>query len=240
MPKNKFESILAIVPARAGSKGVPKKNLRKLGSKTLLGWTHESVASVNSFKIRTILSTESEEIAELGRSVGLEVPFLRPEALAQDRSSSMSVVEHALAWFKENESYRPDLTMVLQPTSPFRTGESIEKGLDLMADPAFDAVIGATRIERSLGLLFFPTSKGYLCPVVPGSDQTPQRQLAKEMLTPNGALYIIRTDVLEKEHTFFTKRLGVVRMGVIESLDVDTLEDWALAESWAKTLPVKL
>jgi len=143
------KQILAIITARGGSKGVPRKNIRVLGSKPLIAWTIEAaLRSIDS--MRLIVSTDNAEIAEVSREYGAEIPFLRPVELAGDTSTSVSAVLHAVVWLAEHENYRPDLILLLQPTSPFRSSQDIDSSLKLQRENAADAVVSVTPNLRPL------------------------------------------------------------------------------------------
>ena len=133
-------NVLALIPARGGSKGIPKKNIRPLAGKPLIAWSIEAARESRVID-RVIVSTDSEEIAAVAREAGAEVPFLRPAELAGDLTPDAPVFEHALAWLKENENYEPDLIVHLRPTGPLRTGEEIDEAIELLtAHPEADSV----------------------------------------------------------------------------------------------------
>lgn len=136
----KENHILALIPARGGSKGIPKKNIRLLAGKPLIAWSIEA-AKQSRFIDRVIVSTDSKEIAAHARQAGAQVPFLRPEELAQDLTSDAPVFEHALGWLKKNENYEPDLIVHLRPTGPLRTAGEIDEAIELLAGhPEADSV----------------------------------------------------------------------------------------------------
>lgn len=133
-------NVLAVVPARGGSKGISKKNIKLLGGKPLIVWSIEA-AKKSQFIDRVIVSTDSEEIAEVARDTGAEVPFLRPKEIAQDLTPDTPVFEHALAWLKEHDNFIPEFIVHLRPTGPLRTSEEIDKAIEMLAaDPEADSV----------------------------------------------------------------------------------------------------
>ncbi|MEM2619603.1 MAG: acylneuraminate cytidylyltransferase family protein, partial [Candidatus Hadarchaeales archaeon] len=140
-------STLGIIPARADSKGVPGKNIRSLGGKPLIAYTIE--AALKSDIDRVIVSTEDERIAKVAIEHGAEVPFLRPKELAADDTPSISVLIHALKQLAEKEGYRPDVVAFLQPTSPFRTQEHINAGLELLSKSEVDSVVGVCEVDAN-------------------------------------------------------------------------------------------
>lgn len=132
--------VLALIPARGGSKGVPGKNIRPISGKPLIAWSIDA-AKASKYIDRTILSTDGEDIAKVGREWGAEVPFIRPAEFAQDLTPDPPVFEHALAWLKENENYVPDIIIHLRPTGPLRTSLEIDEAIALLGDnPEADSV----------------------------------------------------------------------------------------------------
>ena len=130
---------LGIIPARGGSKSVPRKNLHPLGGKPLIAWTIESARRATSLD-RLIVSTDDAEIAAVARAWGAEVPFLRPAALAADDTPDLPVFQHALAALRERDGYAPDAVVHLRPTQPFRTAEEIDAVVELLARTGADCV----------------------------------------------------------------------------------------------------
>ena len=144
MYKNK--KILAVITARGGSKSIPKKNIKKLAGKPLIAYTIEA-AKKSRFLTRTIVSTDYENIAEVSRRYNADVPFLRPQKYAQDKSTSMEVVQHALSWLQENKNEKYDYLMILQPTSPLRISEDIDACIKLAVDKKADSVMSMKELE---------------------------------------------------------------------------------------------
>ncbi|MCF6211291.1 MAG: acylneuraminate cytidylyltransferase family protein [Gammaproteobacteria bacterium] len=222
--------LLVVIPARGGSKGLPGKNIRPLDGLPLLGWTAEALRHSGLREARCLLSTDDMAIAEAGRACGLEAPFLRPAALAGDTISSVDVVLHTLDWLAEAHDEHPSWVLLLQPTSPFRPPAVIDQAWDMLhADPTLDAVIGVKAIQRSPGSLFLTNTQGRLCPL--GDDSITRRQDSPGLLTPNGALYLIRSSVLCAGGNFFPPASAPLPMDAIASLDIDDASDWAIAEA---------
>src|SRR4029079_13968109 len=119
-PIEDMTEILALIPARGGSKGIPRKNIRTFAGYPLIAWSI-AAAKQASCVTRIIVSTDDEEISSVARQFGAETPFLRPSELAQDQTTDLPVFEQALDWLRDNESYKPDITVQLRPTSPIRT-----------------------------------------------------------------------------------------------------------------------
>jgi N-acylneuraminate cytidylyltransferase len=119
--------VLAIIPARGGSKSIPRKNIRPLAGHPLIAYSIAAALEAHSVT-RTIISTDDEEIAEVARRYGAETPFLRPAEFAQDNTTDLPVFEHALGWLMENEAYNPDIVVQLRPTSPIRPPDCVDSG----------------------------------------------------------------------------------------------------------------
>ncbi len=222
--------VLVVIPARGGSKGLPGKNIKPLGGLPLLGWSAEALRQSHLREARCLLSTDDAAIAEAGRACGLAAPFLRPAALAGDTASSVDVVLHALDWLAETHDEHPAWVLLLQPTSPFRPPAAIDRAWAMLRDDlALDAVIGVKALHRSLGSLFLPDARGHLQPL--SDDGITRRQDAPGLLTPNGALYLVRSAMLRAGGSFFPPATAALPMDAIASLDIDDATDWAMAEA---------
>lgn len=221
--------LLILVPARAGSKGLPGKNLRRLGGLPLLTWTARTIEAAG-LGTRAVLSTDDPAIAEVGRAAGLEAPFLRPAELATDEATTVSVVEHAMQWMEREGGYPVTAVMLLQPTSPFRRAHRLHEALELFAQPGTEAVIGVDTIPRTPGLLYRRDADGLLVPLGDWEEGT-RRQDVRPVLTPNGSLYLITRESLHRTGRMFPRRLLGLPTDHIEGIDIDTPADWALAEA---------
>jgi N-acylneuraminate cytidylyltransferase/CMP-N,N'-diacetyllegionaminic acid synthase len=221
--------LLILVPARGGSKGLPGKNTRLLGGLPLLAWTARAIAA-SGVPARAVLSTDDPAIAEIGRAHGLEVPFLRPAALATDTAGMLEVVDHAVAWLETNQRFSAALIMLLQPTCPFRKPERLRQAVELLGRPDTEGVIGVRRIDRSLSVMYREDASGWLEPLAPWEDRT-RRQDVRPLLTPNGTLYLVTRGALSAHRRLFPPRLRPLATDTIEGIDIDTPEDWALAEA---------
>lgn len=221
--------LLILVPARAGSRGVPGKNVKPLGGRPLIEWTARAIRA-SGVGGRAVLSTEDEGIAQLGRAAGLETPFTRPAALAGDRTDMVEVVRHAVDWLEREDGWRASAIMLLQPTCPFRRPARLAEALALLATPDTEAVIGVTRLERSPSLLYRAGADGILAPLAPWDAGT-LRQSVEPTYTPNGTLYAITRDALARHGRLFPPRMRALPTTALEAIDIDTPEDWALAEA---------
>ena len=226
------DNLLIVIPARGGSKGLPRKNALKLGDLPLLGWTAAAVRQAGLDNSQCLLSTDDPELAAIGADVGLDAPFLRPTELATDQAGAVDVALHALQWLGESRGVRAEYLLWLQPTSPFRPPESLVQALQLLQEtPTLDAVIGIKPIYRSLGTLFGQDDGGQLEPLARQTEEITRRQDVRPLFTPNGALYLIRSAVLREQRSFFPPRSRGLVMDQIAGLDIDDPTDWAMAEA---------
>ena len=219
--------LLILVPARAGSKGLPGKNLLCLGGIPLLAWTARTIEAAG-LSARAILSTEDPEIAAVGRAAGLETPFQRPSSLAQDDSRMVDVVDHAVTWMEREGGYPVSAIMLLQPTSPFRRACRLRQAMDLLAQPGTDGVIGVDPLLRTPSVLFRERPGGLLQPLGRWEGGL-LRQEIPPMLNPNGTIYVVTRESFHRDRRFFPERLRGLPTSRVESIDIDTQEDWELA-----------
>ena len=217
---------LVIIPARKGSKGVVGKNKKILGGKPLIQYTIEAALKV--FPSNEIcISTNDEEIIKLATSLNVAPPFLRPEELSTDKSSSQDVILHALNYYMANR-YIPDVVILLQATSPFRTSFHIREALKLYNSSLDMVVSGFTSKSNPYFNLFETNEKGFL--IKSKKSNYTRRQDCPEVFEYNGAIYIINKKSLdEKNMTEFNKN-KLYLMDEISSHDIDTPLDWIIAE----------
>jgi len=217
-----------IIPARGGSKGLPGKNLRKLGALSLIGHAVAS-ARETSLLTRFIVSTDSAEIADEARRHGAEVPFLRPVELATDQAGMLGVLQHAVRWLESSGGVRPDLIVTLQPTSPFRTGAEIDATIRKVVETGSDSA--QTLSEASYHPYFMKTLEGdRTVALFPEGHTYVRRQDAPPVYQPSGAVYVTRYDTLmARGHILGEDNRGVV-MGFEASVNIDTEWDFLLAD----------
>ncbi len=219
---------LGVIPARGGSKGLPGKNLRKLGALSLIG---HAVASAREAALlaRFIVSTDSPEIAEEAKRHGAEVPFLRPAELATDQAGMLPVLQHAVRWLESSAGVRPDMIVTLQPTSPFRTGVEIDATITKVIDTGSDSA--QTLSEASYHPYFMKTLDGdRTMALFPDGHKYVRRQDAPPVYQPSGAVYVTRyATLMEQGHILGDDNRGVI-MGFEPSVNIDTEWDFLLAE----------
>lgn len=226
--------LLILVPARGGSKGLPRKNLRELAGRPLIGWTAAAVRESGIKDAVAILSTDDEQIADAGRRAGLQVPFLRPAALATDEATVEAVAMHALDWFGKTHGAQPEMVMLLQPTSPLRPPHMIVQAEAMLAgQPDIDGVLGVKTLLRSPATLFRVDPQQLLRRLSEHEELKARRQEIAPLYTPNGAMYLVRTSGLHAGSGFFPPRCRGLVMDAVASLDIDDEVDWKLVEAAA-------
>jgi CMP-N-acetylneuraminic acid synthetase len=222
--------VLGIIPARGGSKGLPRKNLIPVAGKPLLAYT---IAAAHGSRrlTRTILSSEDPEIRAVGRDLGVEVPFVRPAALATDEASSVSVVTHALQWIEEDERTTYDLVCLLQPTTPLRTSLDIDTAIDLLERSDADAIVSLTQVEEPHPVKMMVIDADHVIrPLFPDRwRETVRRQELPPTYYLNGAVYCARRDVVLQQSLWGNKTLAYV-MPAERSVNIDSSLDVRLAE----------
>lgn len=217
---------IAIIPARGGSKGVPKKNIKKLGGKPLIYYTIEAAREIFADDL-IIISTDDLEIKQCVEKTGINVPFLRPKDLASDTAGTYEVLIHALNHV-EQKGYLPDILILLQPTSPFRTGKHIKEAMKLFT-PAIDMVVSVKETKANPYYLLYEEDKqGFLKKSKEGSFI--RRQDCPKVWEFNGAIYVINVESLKKAPpSTFKKNIKYV-MNEKSSVDIDSPLDFDFAE----------
>jgi CMP-N,N'-diacetyllegionaminic acid synthase len=223
--------VLGVITARGGSKGIPGKNLKLLAGKPLIAYTVDAAQRSAAFD-RLILSTDDAAIAEAGRSLGCEVPFMRPADLALDSTPHLPVMIHAVASLRERESYQCDAVMILQPTSPLRAPDDIRAAVHLLQTSGADSVVGVSavpahyhplrtlRVEADGTAVLFVTGE-------PIKRRDKRRQDLPSVWAMNGAIYLFRTHTLfDPEPSMFGSRSVAYVMSHSRGLSIDDPDDW--------------
>jgi N-acylneuraminate cytidylyltransferase/CMP-N,N'-diacetyllegionaminic acid synthase len=223
-------AVLAIIPARGGSKSVPLKNIALVAGKPLIAFTLEAALTARCIE-RTIVTTDSPEIAEVARRYGAEVPFLRPSELAQDDTPGLVPILHAARWLQAQEGHVPEYIMCLQPTSPLRTRVDIEAAVSLAAEREAEAVISVAPVHQHPYWMQRIDPAGRLQPYDPQGAETVRRQALPPVYALNGAIYLARLETLLARGTWYTEETYAYVMPAERSLDVDTAWDLRLAEA---------
>jgi CMP-N,N'-diacetyllegionaminic acid synthase len=221
--------ILAVVLARGGSKRLPGKNMRTLGSKPLLLWSIDAAKGISEI-VDILVSTDDRAIAEAARGAGALAPWLRPAELATDTASSLDASIHALDWY-EREKRAVDGILLLQPTSPFRSRRAVLHGIDLFRAHACKPVVGVSPAESHPFWCFKVEGSG-MQPYVEGADLHTRSQDLPPAYVINGAFYLTSPTRLRAARSFFgDDMVPLVMDRPEESIDIDTELDWNIAET---------
>ena len=219
--------VVGLIPARGGSKGIPGKNIAPCAGKPLLAWTCEAALGSHGLA-RTILSTDSEQIAAIGRGCGVEVPFLRPAALSADDTPSIDVMRHAIDWLRA-AGETIDALALLQPTSPLRTARHIDEAVARLAESGADSVVSVTEVpHRFHPHALMREEEGRLVPWQ-GDATVTRRQDLPRLWGRNGpAILVVRAAAVGRGDLYGGRTVGYP-MAPRESLDIDTPFDLELA-----------
>lgn len=222
---------IGVIPARGGSKSVPRKNLAPVLGKPLVAYTIEAALQSN-FLTRVVLSTEDEEIAAIGREYGAEVPFLRPEELAGDEVPSLPVVQHAIREMEHRDGREYDVVLLLQPTSPLRTADEIDQGIRMLVESGADTIVGVMdvggyhpfRMKRLLddGRLINYIDQGF-------EDMRP-RQVLPKVYKRSGSGYVSWRSVVMEQDTLVGKHCRAYTVPDESAIDIDSEADILVAE----------
>ena len=216
--------VLALIPARGGSKGLPGKNIRPLAGKPLLAWTVEAALQAAA-PDRVVLSSDDEAIMAAARDCGCEVPFRRPAALATDTASSLDVVLHAL-----DELPGFDVLLLLQPTSPLRTAADIDAACALFERQGALSCVSVSPVAQSPYWMYTLDAQQGLSPLLPLPEGITRRQDLPPVVALNGAIYLADIPWLKRTRSFVGEGSVAYTMPRERSLDIDTEADWRALE----------
>ena len=221
--------MLAIIPARGGSKSVPKKNIKFLDGKPLIAYTIEA-ACASRLIDRLILSTDDEKIADVAREYGVEVPFMRPPELAKDDSLAIDNYLYTLNKLNDEKAKQYDEFIVLQPTSPFRTAQDIDNAIELFYEKKADSVISVSEVLPSPVWSKKIDDKGVLKAYFDLAINNKNRQEIETAYMPNGAIYILQLSLVKKIYSYYSNNTLAYIMPEERSLDIDKPLDFEFAE----------
>lgn len=228
--------ILGLIPARGGSKGIPRKNIKLLGGLPLLAWTAKSAK--DSIQLcKTIISTDDEKIAQVAASYDIEVPFLRPGYLAKDDTPTLPVILHALEFFqKRGEEF--DAVCLLQTTSPLRGKGFIDLAIDKFISGNADALISVRIVPHEFNphWVFEPDENDNLSIATGERQLITQRQLLPPAYIRDGAIYITKVSVLKNQKSLYGNKLAFILNNDDYHINLDTIRDWEIAESILQAL----
>ncbi len=222
--------VFGLIPARGGSKGVPRKNVRLLNGKPLLQYTAEAALGARKLT-RVIVSTDDGEIAAVARQCNVDAPFLRPRELAQDDTPMLPVIQHALHWAEE-EGEHYDAVCLLQPTNPLRRSRDIDDCIELLVRSEADAVVTLLPVPARYNphWVYFQATEGLLSLSTGEKSPISRRQDLPPAFHREGSVYVTRRDVVMKQNTLYGERLAGFCVDPSRSVNIDSMEDWARAE----------
>ena len=234
MPVGKNISVLGVITARGGSRGIPRKNIMDLLGKPLIAYTIDA-AKKSQLLTSCLVSTDDEEIGAVCKKLGADVPFMRPKELAEDASASVDVLIHALEWVKEHRNETFDYAMILQPTSPLRTAEDIDSAISIAAQTGADSVMSMVelidfsvpKLKRIEGDKILPLFENE-------GKQSAHRTEGDPVYKRNTAIYLTKTEFLKKRDLFGIDSRAYI-MPRDRSVDINDAVDWYIAAALLKT-----
>jgi len=221
--------VLAIIPARGGSKGVPNKNIKLLGGKPLIAYTIEDAKNAKGIT-QLILSSDNDKIIKIANDYGLEAPFKRPVNLATDESPTILTVIHALNYFKE-KGIEFEAVCLLQVTNPFRTSEFIDKAIEKFKNSKADSLISVLEVPHEFNphWVFEKNAKGNLEISTGESELISRRQDLPVSYYRDGSIYITKTEVILNQQSLYGKSIAYIEADKTTHVNIDTMEDWEKA-----------
>lgn len=222
--------MIAIIPARGGSKGLPGKNIKELNGKPLISYTVEA-ALKSRYIDKVIVSTDSEEIADIAKRSGAEVPFIRPDELSSDTANAIDVYLHAAEFLRENFNDCVEKFMVLLPTAPLRMTEHIDEAVEKFNISKADTLISVKEAETPITWYMNKDDNDRIRNAGFGvGDAVTNRQVNRRYYIPNGAIYILDYELLKSRRTYYSDNTVAYVMTAENSVDIDTLTEFRFAE----------
>jgi len=228
------KKILAVIPARGGSKGLPRKNILPIGGKPLIAWSIEK-AKKSKFIDLVFVSTDCPEISSISNDYGGYIPILRPDLLARDETPSIEVVDHVIKYLKESESREFDILVLLEPTSPLREDDDIDRMLQKFVTlyDEYDSIVSIGEISEHPSILLKINGNS----IERFSKETPfhnRRQLNQPVFFPYGVAYISKVNQLLKERNFYTKKCTFFKIKRYQNYEIDDIYDFFCVEAIMK------
>lgn len=224
-------SVLFIITARGGSKGVPRKNIREIAGLPLVAYKIRAAQRCECKHKRIIVSTDDIEIAKVSKQYGGEVPFMRPEYLAMDNSSSMDVIEHALNWIEQSDNEKYDYVVMLEPSSPFARPEDLDKALNIIIDNNADTLLGMKEVEVNTCFIHTLDEKNGLSLFYESikNMKDVRRQAQKTEYTMNGCMYISKYKYFRDKKLFHSTNSVPYVMPEELSIEIDSMMSYEVA-----------
>lgn len=225
--------VLALIPARGGSKSIPRKNIRAFAGYPLLAYSISAGLAASTVD-RIIVSTDDEEIAAVSRRYGAEIPFMRPAAYSQDDTPDLPVFRHVLEWLAEHEGYAPDIVVQLRPTSPFRRVRHIESAVELLLSrPDADAVRTVCVPFQNPFKMWHIDRQGFMRPLMQTDHPEPYnmpRQVLPDVYWQTGYVDATRANTILEKDSMTGENILPLIIGAEEWVDIDSKDDWRRAE----------
>ena len=226
------EKILAIIPARGGSKGIPNKNIIDIGGNPLIKYTIDA-ALKSKMLTHCVVSTDSDVISDVAKSCGAMVPFRRPDSLSDDKALSLPVIQHAVNFMESDQGFLYDAIVMLQPTTPLRQTKDIDNAINMLFDTDADSVISVVDVEGYHPLRMKRVVDGKLINYIDqGHEDMRPRQKLPPVYIRNGAIYATRRNIMMKKNSFSGMDSRAYIMPSDRSVNIDTHEDLLLAKSY--------
>lgn len=226
------KKILAVIPARGGSKGIPNKNIADVGGSPLIKYTIDA-AIKSTMLTHCVVSTDSDKISDVAKSLGALVPFIRPEHLSNDTALSLPVMQHAVEFMESKQGYQYDLVIMLQPTTPLRQTSDIDNAIKLLFDTNADSVVSVVEVDGYHPLRMKRVVDGRLINYIDqGHEDMRPRQELPPVYIRNGAIYATIRDVLMDKDSFTGSDIRSYIMPLERSINIDTQLDLQLAKSF--------
>ncbi|MFK7746846.1 MAG: acylneuraminate cytidylyltransferase family protein [Kordia sp.] len=229
-------NILAVIPARGGSKGVPGKNKKLLDGKPLIQYSIDA-ALQSKYISEVVVTTDDAEIIAIAKSLGANVPFVRPEHLAEDTTPTLPVIQHVVSHF-ETQGKHFDAICLLQPTSPFRPKGFLDKALETFHEKGTDSLVSVLEVPHQYNphWTFEPNENGVLQISTGEQNIIPRRQELPKAYHRDGSIYITKTNVLMHENSLYGNSVAYIVSDEKFYVNIDTIEDWEKATELAKTI----
>ncbi len=229
--KSEKEKILAVIPARGGSRGVPRKNVRPVCGKPLIVYTIETALASRHLLDRIVVSTDDEEIAAIARQSGAEVPFMRPSELAGDQTPTLPVLQHAVTFVENMDDLTLDWVLLLQPTTPLRIAEDIETSINLVRKNRCDSIISVVPVFAHHPILMKRIENNRILPFcIEEKEGTRRQDYQPPAYMRNGAIYLTRRDVIINGNSVWGEIIRPYIMPPERSVSIDSEIDLKLVE----------
>ncbi len=229
------KTFLAIIPARAGSKGLPGKNIKKLCGKPLIAWSIEAGLK-SKYVDEVVVSTDSTEIAEISKKYGANVPFLRPPELANDTATTFDAIKHTIEFYKNELNKEFDYIVLLEPTSPLREGNDIDNMIEkiIRNEDDLDSMVSIGEVHEHPSIMKKIVNKNYLSSYCVELEMKSRRQDNDIAYFPYGVAYIVKTKSLLDEKTFYTQRNTFYKIKRYQCYEIDDIYDFLAIENIMK------